>query len=64
MLDLNMLKPMKASNKVTFTLVPNGAQTTVTWAMQGKSPFIAKLMGVVMDMDKMVAVSLWRGWRI
>lgn len=53
-LDLNMLKPMKASNKVAFTLAPNGAQTTVTWAMQGKSPLIAKLMGLVMNMDKMV----------
>jgi uncharacterized protein YndB with AHSA1/START domain len=53
-LDLNMLKPIKASNKVTFTLTPNGNLTTVTWAMQGRSPFISKLMGVVMDMDKMV----------
>jgi uncharacterized protein YndB with AHSA1/START domain len=53
-IDLNMLKPMKVSNKVTFTLTPNGTQTNVTWAMQGKSPFMAKLMGVVMDMDKMV----------
>jgi uncharacterized protein YndB with AHSA1/START domain len=53
-LDLNMLKPVKASNKVTFTLTPNGSQTTVTWAMQGKSSFIHKLMGVMMDMDKMV----------
>jgi uncharacterized protein YndB with AHSA1/START domain len=53
-LDLNMLKPFKASNKVTFTLKPNGSQTNVTWAMQGKSPFFSKLMGVVMNIDKMV----------
>jgi uncharacterized protein YndB with AHSA1/START domain len=53
-LDLNMLKPFKANNKVTFTLKLNGSQTNVTWAMQGKSPFISKLMGVVMNIDKMV----------
>ena len=53
-LDLNMLKPFKANNKVTFTLKPNGNQTNVTWTMQGKSPFISKLMGVVMNIDKMV----------
>ena len=53
-IDLNMLKPMKANNKVTFTLTPNGSETTVTWAMQGNPPFAAKLLGVVMNMDKMV----------
>ena len=45
---------LPASNKVTFTLTPKGNQTTVTWAMQGTSPFVAKLMGTVMNMDKMV----------
>jgi hypothetical protein len=53
-IDLNMLKPITASNKVTFTLTPKGNQTTVTWSMQGTSPFVAKLMGTVMNMDKMV----------
>ena len=53
-LDLNMRKPLRASNKVTFTLQPKGAGTDVTWAMEGSSPFIAKLMGVVMNMDRMV----------
>jgi uncharacterized protein YndB with AHSA1/START domain len=60
-IDLNMQKPMKVSNKVTFTLTPNGKQTNVTWAMQGKSPFVAKLMGVVMDMDKMVGAQFEEG---
>jgi uncharacterized protein YndB with AHSA1/START domain len=53
-LDLNMLKPFSASNKVTFTLEPSGGETNVTWTMQGRSPFIAKAMGVFMDTDKMV----------
>jgi uncharacterized protein YndB with AHSA1/START domain len=62
-IDLNMLKPMKASNKVTFALTPNGKQTTVTWKMQGKSLFIGKLMGVVMNMDKMVGGQFDEGLR-
>jgi carbon monoxide dehydrogenase subunit G len=60
-LDLNMRKPMRASNKVTFNLVPNGVGADVTWAMQGSSPFIAKLMGVVMNMDKMVGKQFEEG---
>jgi carbon monoxide dehydrogenase subunit G len=60
-LDLNMRKPTRASNKVTFNLVPNGVGADVTWAMQGSSPFIAKLMGVVMNMDKMVGKQFEEG---
>jgi carbon monoxide dehydrogenase subunit G len=60
-LDLNMRKPMRASNKVTFNLVPNGVGADVTWAMHGSSPFIAKLMGVVMNMDKMVGKQFEEG---
>lgn len=52
---LDMSAPMQASNAITFTLVPRGAGgTEVTWAMRGACPFIAKLMGVFIDMDKMI----------
>jgi Polyketide cyclase / dehydrase and lipid transport len=60
-LDLNMLKPMKVSNKVTFSLIPKGNLTMVTWEMAGKSPFIAKAMGAVMNMDKMVGAQFEEG---
>ncbi len=60
-LDLNMLKPMRASNKVTFSLMPKGNLTMVTWEMAGKSPFFAKLMGVVMNMDKIVGTQFEEG---
>src|SRR6516225_3207124 len=42
-MQLDMLKPMKACNVVEFTLAPNGKTTTVTWAMSGRQPFMAKL---------------------
>jgi len=53
-MQLEMLKPMKATNAVEFTLQPNGGTTTVTWAMSGRQPFIGKLMTVFIDCDKMV----------
>jgi hypothetical protein len=34
--------------------VPRGQGTEVTWAMEGASPFIAKLMGVFINMDAMI----------
>lgn len=51
---LVMTAPFKADNVVTFTLVPQGSQTGVTWAMEGPAPFLARFMGVVFDMDRMV----------
>lgn len=51
---LHMREPMEGLNTVEFTLVPQGNATNVTWAMHGPSPYLSKLMGLVMDMDKMV----------
>jgi hypothetical protein len=53
-MELHMLKPMEARNKVLFTLVPRGDATEVTWAMEGASPYIAKVLHVVMNMDRMI----------
>jgi len=51
---LDMSAPMEARNQITFTLVPRGQGTEVTWAMEGACPFIAKLMGVFINMDTMI----------
>jgi hypothetical protein len=51
---LDMTEPMQASNTITFTLVPRGDATEVTWAMQGASPYVARLMGVFLNMDDMI----------
>jgi uncharacterized protein YndB with AHSA1/START domain len=52
-MQLDIIRPMKAQNTVEFTLVPKGNLTNVTWAMQGKVPFMGKLMSLVMDCEKM-----------
>lgn len=53
-MKLDMTTPMEAHNIVQFTLEPKGEMTTVTWAMKGPSPYIAKVMDVVIGMDRMV----------
>jgi uncharacterized protein YndB with AHSA1/START domain len=50
---LDMSRPFKAHNTVEFTLDREGAGTKVTWSMQGRQPYMAKVMGLFMDCDKM-----------
>ena len=53
-LKLDFVKPFEAHNMVEFTLVPKADGTTVTWDMQGPTPYFAKIIHVFMNMDKMV----------
>jgi hypothetical protein len=53
-LNLDFLKPFEAHNKVVFALQPQGPGTNVTWTMTGPVPFFAKIIHVVMNMDRMV----------
>jgi uncharacterized protein YndB with AHSA1/START domain len=53
-IKLDFLKPFEAHNMVEFTLAPQGDATSVTWAMQGPSPYFMKIMHVFLDMDSMV----------
>jgi len=51
---LEMLKPFKTSNLVTFTLLSAGEATNLTWSMQGPMPYPAKVMHTLFNMDRMV----------
>ena len=53
-LNLDMLAPFEAHNVVEFTLEPKGDATTVTWAMNGRVPYLAKIAHVFFNMDRMV----------
>ncbi|MDX8446287.1 SRPBCC family protein [Mesorhizobium captivum] len=53
-LKLDFERPFRANNTVDFTLTPSGDGTTVTWAMRGGRPFIAKLMGLFMNFDSLI----------
>jgi uncharacterized protein YndB with AHSA1/START domain len=51
---LDFSKPMAAHNTVNFTLEPQGANTSVTWAMTGPANYAHNLMTTFFSMDKMV----------
>ena len=54
-MKLDFVKPFEAHNQAEFMLqpTPDGA-TEVSWRMHGPANFMSKLIGVFMDMDKMV----------
>jgi hypothetical protein len=53
-INLDFSKPFETHNIVEFKLDTKGDYTNVTWAMHGPSPYIAKVMHIVFDMDSMV----------
>jgi hypothetical protein len=53
-IDLRMERPFKVTNKVEFTIEPHADSTKVTWRMQHNEPYPAKVIGIFMNMDKMV----------
>jgi uncharacterized protein YndB with AHSA1/START domain len=60
-IKLDFLKPFEAHNNVEISLAPSGKSTDVTWAMFGESPFLMKVMGLFMSMDKMVGKDFEKG---
>ena len=51
---LNFMKPFVSHNVAEFRLEPRGGATDVTWSMHGPSPFVTKVMGVFLNMDKLI----------
>ena len=60
-IKLDFYRPFKAENITEFILTPADGDTRVTWALQGPSPFISKVFGLFMNMDKMVGADFERG---
>jgi hypothetical protein len=53
-IQLSFLKPFKAQNLAEFSIDAKGDSTDVIWAMSGSKQFMLKVMGLFMNMDKMV----------
>lgn len=53
-IKLDFLKPFEAHNTAEFSLMPVEGGTEVVWAMYGPSPFMSKLIGLFVNMDKMI----------
>jgi uncharacterized protein YndB with AHSA1/START domain len=62
-IQLEFLRPFRASNRATFTLRDLGDRTAITWAMDGKSALISKAFGLFVKMDRLVGADFDRGLR-
>lgn len=60
-IDLSFIRPFKAENAAAFDLEPQAGGTEVTWAIYGPLPFVSKLMGLFVSMDKLVGKDFDKG---
>src|SRR5207302_4610252 len=60
-IKLEFLKPFAATNTAEFTFKPEGNRTVVTWSMAGNVNFMAKIVHLFMDMDRMIGGNFEKG---
>jgi hypothetical protein len=60
-LRLEFQRPFTATNTAEFTFRPAGNQTGVTWSMSGRSNFMFKLFGLIVNMDQLVGRDFEKG---
>ncbi len=60
-ITIEFIKPMKATNTIEFTFAESGNQTVLAHSMFGCNSFLGKLMGLFMDMDKMIGTQFEKG---
>ena len=53
-IKLDFLRPFTVTNTAEFTFEPEGDRTVVTWSLVGRNNFIAKAIGLFVDVDKMI----------
>lgn len=53
-LKLDFVEPFEAHNVVEFTMLPKGDATEVRWDMRGATPYLAKIVHLFVDIDRMV----------
>ena len=53
-IKLDFVKPFEGHNTAEFTLEAEGDSTDVTWAVHGPTPYIVKVMGIFVSMDRML----------
>lgn len=58
---LEFVRPFPATNRAEFSFRPEGNQTVVTWSMAGRNNFMAKAVGLVMNMDRMIGREFEKG---
>ena len=49
-----VIQSLELTNHLDFTLEDKGEFTNVTWAIHGPCPYISKLIGIFVNMDRMI----------
>jgi hypothetical protein len=60
-IKLTFLRPFKAENRTIFDITPIDGASRVVWEMKGTNNLMFKVMGLVMNMDKMVGTDFEKG---
>ena len=60
-IDLSFIRPWKAENQAEFKFDPSPAGTRVTWIMHGPMPFMARVMNLFYDFDRMIGPDFEKG---
>ena len=60
-IDLEFLRPFKATNVAEFTFNPRGNHTVVSWTMTGTETFFTKAFSLVCNRDKLVGGMFQKG---
>jgi hypothetical protein len=60
-IKLEFIKPFAATHTAQFTFRPEGDRTVVTWSMFGEKNLLAKVIGLFMNMDKMIGDQFEKG---
>ena len=58
---LHFMKPFEARNTAEFTFEPRAENTTVTWAMYGPLTLMGRVMGLFINMDRMIGTDFEAG---
>src|SRR5688572_5310271 len=53
-INLEFFEPFAGTSIAEFTFRPEGNGTAVTWSVTGRNNFVAKAIGLVMNMDTMI----------
>lgn len=59
--DVNFTAPFKSASKVEYRLLETGTSTTLVWTMTGPQNFMARVMGIFVNMDKLIGTDFEKG---
>jgi hypothetical protein len=60
-IKLDFIKPFEGHNVARFTMQPGGEATNVTWSMDGPTAYLGKVIGVFINMDRMIGADFEAG---